>query len=929
MITAASSKRRMTRQKSLGAYDSGASAVQLRPNNGQGPYTAGFQKFVTRKVDGLFYEFLREAIPIMDVAIWRLVSLDGTIVVEGEKSALVDELQDWFDNVPVNDLQAGIQAFHQNFSNETFEQGFSLSEFIPNKKRNDIIGLRVADSKYIKFQRINNGLEIMQKSDDDQQYRTLNPATLMYWSIDNENQNPYGTPLFRSCEFVAQILATIHNSLLNVWERFGDPSFSLIYKTSKKDGSNHAQRCEALKTDLSSVIRAKRAGQSADFVHAIDKDSDIKIDIIGSNDQELSLEVPARHVMEQIVAKSRLSPWMLGMHWSTTERLAEFESEMVLADVSTRQEAKLPSLKRMATTLFNMRGRTWKKGDWDIKFKQVNLHDIEKQARARFLNAQADMMGTEQNEDTDGEKSGTPYVVKKKSIDPKSAHICRSKELYRPDKWSELDKMEDGYEARLISDWEEFHQRVKLILGLGTPETEKGVSRDKFTFSIEERATVLTALASYLGEYKPSSEDSPVSWYYGQSYSLGLLQAVNLIGKDRPILDIIKNSEIFEALVKEGFDRVKNNATKRIKDKILAEMEAFAISGTNPTHVADRLKKLFGDGNSDWERLARSELSMAAERAKEEEWKAWGVETMDFVPGPDACSLCVSLAGEYEIEECPLPVADTHPRCRCARRPGAGVDRQSLIRPDERAAEPAAKFVPAKSLKEATEWALINNLADRVSYKGAGLDVANEWNRSVHDHVTRFPALRENLKFIGTTQERQRTFVKLYAADLRKRFPHYSEEMLLKIARKRAGKTPSQVYAYSIGDPFTSGISVNSKWGKNIDTFSDSLKAGVESGFHPIGCDTIRSVVDHEMAHQLDDLLDIRKSKEFSEIIRGFFADGGNMHDDLSVYALESPAETIAEAWAEYLNNEKPRDLAQKIGDLIESKYKAEFGGES
>ncbi len=171
-------------------------------------------------------------------------------------------------------------------------------------------------------------------------------------------------------------------------------------------------------------------------------------------------------------------------------------------------------------------------------------------------------------------------------------------------------------------------------------------------------------------------------------------------------------------------------------------------------------------------------------------------------------------------------------------------------------------------------------------------------------------------------------FVQLYADDLRKRYPDYSEEMLIKLARKRAGRTPGNVYAYSIGDPYTSGISVNSKWAKDIDKFVESLKSGVESRFHPVGCDTVRSVVDHELAHQLDDLLDIRKSDEFLTIIRNYLADDGNIADGLSRYAMESPAETIAEAWAEYLNNENPRELAQQIGDLIELKYKQEFGGD-
>ncbi len=661
MIGTAGVSRRMLRKKSIGNYSSGASAVQLRPNNGQGPFTAGFQKFVARKIDPAFYEFLREAIPIMDTAIWRLVSLDGSIVVEGDNVALVDELQDWFDNVPVNDMQTGIQAFHQNFSNEAFEQGFSLSEFIPNRKRNDIVGLRVADSKFIKFSRIKSGLEILQKSDDDTDYRPLNTETLMYWSIHNENQNPYGTPLFRSCEFVAQILATMHNSLLNVWERFGDPSFSLIYKTSRKDGTNHQERCNKLRDDLDTVVRAKRMGKSADFVHAIDKDSDIEIKVIGSEGEELALEVPARHVLEQVVSKTGLAPWMLGMHWSTTERLAEFESEMVLADIVTRQDAKQPSFTRLASTLLRMRGRTWKKGDWSVKFKQVNLHDIEKQARARFLNAQADMMG----DDEPSTQKSSPYVVK--SFTPKKKQTC--KELYRTDPWPELDQVENDYEDTLKANWSKLLERVYIIFGLNDPTESKGVSDGNFTFSDIERALILSALADMVGTYKPDDPDSPVTYYYGQAYSLGLIQAANLIGKDQPQLNTLKNKEIFDELTATGFDLVKNNATKRLKNKILTEMEAFALSGTNPVNVAERLRKLFDDANSDWERLARSEMSMAAEKAKLEEWKAWDIKEVHFSPAPDACPQCQSLEGDYPIDEAPIPVRDTHPRCRCALRP--------------------------------------------------------------------------------------------------------------------------------------------------------------------------------------------------------------------------------------------------------------------
>ncbi len=663
-VTHISSRRLAKNRKALGTYESGASTVQLRPNNGQGPFTHGFRQFVPRKVQAELYEFIREAIPIIDTAIWRLVSLDGSIIVEGEKAALVDEIKDWLDNVQVNDMQSGIHAFHQNFSNEAFEQGFSLSEFIPNPRRNDIIGLRVADSKFIKFKRKTSGLEILQKSDDDIDWRPLKPGTLMYWSINNENQNPYGTPMFRSCEFVAQILATMHNSLLNVWERFGDPSFSLIYKTSRRDGTNHKERCDTLSQNLNSVVRAKRQGHSADFVHAIDKDSDISLSVIGADGQVLELEAPARHVLEQIVAKTGLPPWMLGMHWSTTERLAEFEAEMVLADIVTRQSAKLPALTRLVKTLLTMRGRTWKKGDWELKFQQVNLHDVEKQARARFLNAQADMMQPGETPPTAQGKTVTH------NIKTAGSKIHRCKEIYRTDHWPELDAIEDQFENKLKRNWRELADTIITTLGL--KERSKGVGPDgKFTLNDVERGLILSALSQFIAKYIPGSDGNDIDTPYAAAYSQGLLQAVRLIDEDRPILDIIKNREIYQELVDNGFDLVKNRATSNIQDRILREMEAYSIAGSSPLDAAAHLEKLFDQANADWERLARSEMSLAAERAKVDEWGARNIQMLEFTPAPDACEICVALAGDYPINSAPIPVQDTHPRCRCALRPAA------------------------------------------------------------------------------------------------------------------------------------------------------------------------------------------------------------------------------------------------------------------
>ena len=663
---------------------------ELRSNDGQGPYTSYFANYIARKVEPTFYEFLREAIPIIDAAIKRLVVLDGHIIVTGDKAALVDEIQEWVYNVPVNDIQKGLQAFHQNWSNETFEQGFGFGEFVTDKKRTDIIGLRTADSKFIKFKRTMTGLGIYQMADNDNDWRPLNPTNLLYFSIDNENQNPYGVPLMRSCEFVAKILATMHNSLLNVWERFGDPSFSVIYKTSKRDGTDLVTRRNTIQTEFNAAIRAKREGKSADFVRAVDKDSDIAIDIIGANGQVLELEVPARHVVEQIVSKTGLPPWTLGLQWSTTERLADNQAEVLLADISTRQAAKLPHFYNLVRTLLLLRGRTWKPGDWKLEWAQVNLRDVLKMAQARFMNSQADMYDRQNNlpatpsgdgKRPDGSEKSARFTRLgdgrlKKTHGVYECRCGEKGETQRPMPWPKLDAIQTEYEDRLKADWADLQERVFTILKLNQLGGQQMVkddvpSVDTFAFTDEQRAAIMRAMRETISVYDITDPNSPIRWYYGQSYSLGLIQAVRMIGKDRPLLDILKNKEIFDELCANGFDLVKDNATRAITHRIIPEMEAQMIAGTNPRHVAARLESIFEGQNSDWERLARTEMSRAAESAKLDEWKAWKIEKVEYVPGPDACAICATKAGIYPIDECPVPCADTHPRCMCSTRPVA------------------------------------------------------------------------------------------------------------------------------------------------------------------------------------------------------------------------------------------------------------------
>ena len=105
----------------------------------------------------------------------------------------------------------------------------------------------------------------------------------------------------------------------------------------------------------------------------------------------------------------------------------------------------------------------------------------------------------------------------------------------------------------------------------------------------------------------------------------------------------------------------------------------------------------------------------------------------------------------------------------------------------------------------------------------------------------------------------------------------------------------------------------------------DNLKQDVLHKFHPVGCDTIRSILDHEIGHQLDDLLGISTSPEIKKMYHSMIP--SEMTDKLSTYSWRNSnpikeREFVAEAWSEYMNNPEPRETAKKVGEFIEEKYR-------
>ena len=252
-------------------------------------------------------------------------------------------------------------------------------------------------------------------------------------------------------------------------------------------------------------------------------------------------------------------------------------------------------------------------------------------------------------------------------------------------------------------------------------------------------------------------------------------------------------------------------------------------------------------------------------------------------------------------------------------------------------------FTPAADVAKAEEYAKNTLGIPNVSYKGVDVTTANEWNRGLYDTFNKFPELKSRFGFVGECHARNdalKPVVQQYYTDIYvQQYPNIALGTLQPYIDQSVDK---QMKVFSVGrntfaQSFSStvaefqsfsGITVNRDIGKDSLDFTKKLKRDVLKKFHPEGCDTIRSVLDHEIGHQLDDLLGIGNLQDIQDLYTSRTL--RELTDELSEYAWNNKnknkfSELIAEGWAEYCNNPNPREIAKKIGETIETEYKKQF----
>ncbi len=330
------------------------------------------------------YRELREAIPVLDAAVGKMVRLCGGFTVSCPDPKVQRLLEDFLKRCPCGRGQIGIDSFLSAYLDSLLTYGRSIGELVVagGKLRavcwGDVTALEVHEGS--------NPLETeLWGMDSHGQMRPLPyQHLLLFTTLHPEPEHPYGVSIFRGMPFLAEILLKIYNTLGINWDRAGNVRYSVICKGSDNlDPAIAQERGRQVATQWSKAMEDSKNGTVRDFVAV----GDVEIKVIGGETPILDSEVPVRQILEQLVAKTGLPPFLLGLNWSTTERMSTQQADLLTSELWALRRVVEPAMEKICRTFLALEGLDDRV---ELHWDDISLQDITQEAQADLYRAQAE-----------------------------------------------------------------------------------------------------------------------------------------------------------------------------------------------------------------------------------------------------------------------------------------------------------------------------------------------------------------------------------------------------------------------------------------------------------------------------------------------------------------------------------------------------------
>ncbi len=329
------------------------------------------------------YRQLREAVPVLDAAIGKLVRLSGGFSVKCKNPHSQKKLEKFLLEVPCGRGQIGIDSFLTGYIDSLLTYGRAVGEMVVSGGK--MQGVCWGDVTTLEAMEGETPLDmVLWGPDGNGHMRPLPyPHLLTFTTWNPEPAHPYGVSIFRGLPFLADILLKIFSAIGSNWERAGNVRYSVICKgTEDTDPAVLQERGRQVASEWARAMEDGKNGTIRDFVAM----GDVEIKVIGGEAPILDSQIPVRQILEQMVAKTGLPPFLLGLNWSTTERMSTQQADILTSELWALRRCVEPALRKICKMYLILEGLD---EQVQIVWNDISLQDITEESRAMLYRAQA------------------------------------------------------------------------------------------------------------------------------------------------------------------------------------------------------------------------------------------------------------------------------------------------------------------------------------------------------------------------------------------------------------------------------------------------------------------------------------------------------------------------------------------------------------
>ena len=328
------------------------------------------------------YDALRYAVPVVDAALRKIVRLSGGFRLTAEYPEAQAILDRFADTVPVNGAGVSLQLFADQMLDSLLTYGNAVGEMLPDENGTPAALLTAHPGVLRILPEPDGTCRLYRHCKDGRDQLLPAPERILFAALDPPAGSVCGVSVLRGLPAVAEILLRIYDCIGKNYQRAGNVRYAVTYQPDSASAAFAKDHAKEIAEAWQSGIRAAEYGEVQDFVAV----GNIGIKVIGAENQLFDTNVPVRQLLEQIVSKLSIPPFLLGFSWATTERMSAQQADILTSELEYFRRLLSPLLRRIGAAVLRSTGFDCVP---EVVWDNINLQDEKELAEARLRNAQA------------------------------------------------------------------------------------------------------------------------------------------------------------------------------------------------------------------------------------------------------------------------------------------------------------------------------------------------------------------------------------------------------------------------------------------------------------------------------------------------------------------------------------------------------------